>query len=156
MKMLKTIVFTLVVLLAQQLYAQTGNETARKVLTAYLDIKEALVATDIKAAAGSARSIQTVIGKSQEELLVKIYADAATIVASTTVEGQRSAFKTLSENVYQLIRSTQANEATLYRQYCPMAEKNTGGYWLSVSKEIRNPYFGDRMLMCGSVKEEIN
>jgi len=42
----------------------------------------------------------------------------------------------------------------LYRQYCPMAFQNKGAYWLSSEKKIMNPYFGDKMLHCGVVKEE--
>jgi len=34
-----------------------------------------------------------------------------------------------------------------------MAFDGKGGYWLSNSKEIRNPYFGDIMLACGEVTE---
>jgi hypothetical protein len=37
-----------------------------------------------------------------------------------------------------------------------MAFNNTGGYWLSNSKEIRNPFFGDKMLKCGRIEKEIN
>jgi hypothetical protein len=44
---------------------------------------------------------------------------------------------------------------TIYKQYCPMAFSNTGAYWLSESKEIRNPYFGDKMLKCGRIVSEI-
>ncbi|MFT4674108.1 MAG: hypothetical protein ACI9R6_001009, partial [Saprospiraceae bacterium] len=33
---------------------------------------------------------------------------------------------------------------------------NTGGYWLSNSKEIRNPYFGSKMLKCGRIDKEFN
>ncbi|MBA4058359.1 MAG: hypothetical protein C0490_26815, partial [Marivirga sp.] len=43
----------------------------------------------------------------------------------------------------------------LYLEYCPMANNNEGAYWLSNEKEIKNPYFGDKMLKCGSVKETI-
>ena len=31
-----------------------------------------------------------------------------------------------------------------------------GGDWLSGEKEIRNPYFGDKMLTCGFVKTTID
>jgi Cu(I)/Ag(I) efflux system membrane fusion protein len=34
-----------------------------------------------------------------------------------------------------------------------MANDDVGGYWFSESEEIRNPYFGDEMLLCGEVKE---
>lgn len=38
---------------------------------------------------------------------------------------------------------------------CPMFEGDKGGSWLSISKDIKNPYFGDMMLSCGEVKKEI-
>jgi hypothetical protein len=47
-------------------------------------------------------------------------------------------------------------DRTLYQQYCPMYNKNKGGYWLSDSQEIKNPLFGSKMLTCGSVKETIS
>jgi hypothetical protein len=34
-----------------------------------------------------------------------------------------------------------------------MAFDDKGAYWLSEMKEIRNPYFGDRMLKCGETRE---
>ena len=40
---------------------------------------------------------------------------------------------------------------TIYIQHCPMADNNKGADWLSLNKAIKNPYFGDKMLHCGSV-----
>jgi Cu(I)/Ag(I) efflux system membrane fusion protein len=37
-----------------------------------------------------------------------------------------------------------------------MAFNNSGAYWLSDNATIRNPYFGDKMLSCGSVEEKLN
>ena len=47
------------------------------------------------------------------------------------------------------------DSGTVYKQYCPMAFNNTGAYWFSNSKEIFNPYFGEKMLKCGRVEAEI-
>jgi hypothetical protein len=44
---------------------------------------------------------------------------------------------------------------SVYVAYCPMANNNEGANWLSNDKEIKNPYFGDKMLRCGSVMETI-
>jgi len=72
------------------------------------------------------------------------------------VEEQRKAFKAISEKIYELASSDKLEFNTLYKQYCPMAFDNTGAFWLSDSKEILNPYFGEKMLKCASVKENIN
>jgi Cu(I)/Ag(I) efflux system membrane fusion protein len=36
-----------------------------------------------------------------------------------------------------------------------MAFNDKGAYWLSDKEAIRNPYFGDKMLTCGSVEETL-
>jgi hypothetical protein len=36
-----------------------------------------------------------------------------------------------------------------------MVNNNQGAFWLSNEKEIKNPYFGDMMLKCGSIKETL-
>lgn len=43
----------------------------------------------------------------------------------------------------------------LYLARCPMAFENKGGTWLQADKNIRNPYFGSRMLKCGSVQKQV-
>ena len=37
---------------------------------------------------------------------------------------------------------------TLYQYFCPMYNNNKGGVWLTEIKEIKNPYFGSKMLKC--------
>jgi Cu(I)/Ag(I) efflux system membrane fusion protein len=36
-----------------------------------------------------------------------------------------------------------------------MAFDNKGAYWLSNVSEIKNPYFGEKMLTCGSVQDSL-
>ena len=43
----------------------------------------------------------------------------------------------------------------LYRDFDSMYNKGKGAYWLSETKEIKNPYMGKAMLTSGSIKEEI-
>ncbi|MBD3391520.1 MAG: DUF3347 domain-containing protein, partial [Chitinivibrionales bacterium] len=44
-------------------------------------------------------------------------------------------------------------ERVHYLAFCPMAFGNKGAYWLQTGKEIRNPYFGAKMLKCGEIRE---
>ncbi|KXX69057.1 efflux RND transporter periplasmic adaptor subunit [Flammeovirga sp. SJP92] len=39
--------------------------------------------------------------------------------------------------------------------YCPMANHDQGASWLSTTKDVLNPYYGDMMLKCGEMKREI-
>jgi hypothetical protein len=47
------------------------------------------------------------------------------------------------------------SSGTIYKQHCPMAFNNTGASWFSDLPEIRNPYFGNKMLKCGEVEKTI-
>ena len=76
--------------------------------------------------------------------------------ASADIEAQRASFSKLSENMYKSIKAYGLGGATAFYEFCPMAFNNEGGYWLSDVAEIRNPYFGDKMLTCGSVQEKLN
>lgn len=71
------------------------------------------------------------------------------------LEVQREHFSAITDNMYALAKAFKANQENLYYQYCPMAFKNNGGYWLSNAQEIQNPYFGEKMMNCGSVTEVI-
>ena len=57
-----------------------------------------------------------------------------------------------SRNVMQ---SFGVKNNTVYVQFCPMADDDKGGYWLSTETQISNPYFGDMMLRCGEIKDTI-
>ena len=64
------------------------------------------------------------------------------------IEHQREYFAKLSNSMYALVFNFKANETEAYLQYCPMKKAS----WLSNSKDIKNPYYGKKMLDCGSVK----
>lgn len=70
------------------------------------------------------------------------------------IEHQREQFSTLSESLYTVVKAFGGGK-TLYHDHCPMAKDGKGAMWLSETKEIKNPYFGDKMMECGSVEEEL-
>ncbi|WP_111710040.1 efflux RND transporter periplasmic adaptor subunit [Lutibacter citreus] len=84
----------------------------------------------------------------------EIIASTTSISKTSDIKMQRSYFKYLSENLTIAVNLFGVNEK-IYNQFCPMADKNKGAYWLSKEKEIFNPYFGDAMLKCGEVKQII-
>lgn len=114
----------------------------------YLAVKDALVSTDATKAQKAAKEFLNV--NTNDALKGALEA----IASSTDVAAQRQAFETLSESMYSFVKTT-GTSTVLYKQYCPMAFNNTGAYWLAAEKEVNNPYFGDRMLHCGSVQEVV-
>ena len=151
------IVFTMLLLAGFGMHAQTPAPSFKdakltEAYTQYITLKDALVASkasDAKQAAATLQKSLTGIqnGKKASE-------QAAVISASSDLTAQRKAFSSLSNEMKTLV-SGNVSSGSLYLEYCPMANNNTGAYWLSNEKKIMNPYFGDAMLHCGSVKETI-
>lgn len=77
----------------------------------------------------------------------------AKIKASKDIASARTHFSSLSTQVIKLTETYKLNTAVVYKDYCPMAFDNKGGYWLSETEDIQNPYFGASMLTCGEVKQ---
>lgn len=75
---------------------------------------------------------------------------------ASSITAQRKAYAVFSNNLYKSVKAFGMNGKEAYYQHCPMALNNTGAYWLSDKAEIRNPYFGNAMMKCGSTKEKIN
>jgi len=84
-----------------------------------------------------------------------VTAQAAKITAASDIEAQRVAYSTLSNEFIELVKKSGLSGGELYVDYCPMALNDKGAYWLSSNKEIRNPYFGEKMMTCGEIKETI-
>ena len=121
-------------------------------IEAYMVVKDALVQTDATSAKEAANTLSSAL--SEEEMEATLIEAANVIANSDDVEVQRASFKTVTDG---LIVSLKANgtEDGVFVQYCPMAFDDTGANWLSLSEEIRNPYFGDMMLKCGKVEEKL-
>ena len=121
---------------------------------AYVLLKDAFVASDnakAKDAAGELQKSLTGVANSSKASEI-----AASINKSSSLEEQRKSFRSLSDEMAKLVKAGKLSMGSIYLEYCPMANNNAGAFWLSNEKEIKNPYFGDMMLKCGSVKETIH
>ena len=119
----------------------------------YTHLKDALVASnqsDAKKAANALQKSLTAVegGKKAAD-------EAGKVAAASSLDSQRKAFAGLSKALSSLLKGGKLSMGELYLEYCPMANNNEGAYWVSNEKAIKNPYFGDKMLKCGSVKETI-
>jgi Cu(I)/Ag(I) efflux system membrane fusion protein len=135
-----------------------------KVVEAYLATKDALVATNAAQTDQKTGDLLTALGQVDAASLPadaaekwtehrKIMERAATSMqAAPNVEAKRTSFEDLSKAAYALVNDFGAG-TTLYKEYCPMAFNDKGAFWLSAKSEIKNPYFGDKMLECGEVQE---
>jgi len=72
------------------------------------------------------------------------------------IETQRKPFQTISDKLYDLIKSVRFDKQIIYHEHCPMAFKETGANWLSNTPEIKNPYIPKKMIDCGDVLDTLD
>ena len=138
----------------------------KSVFDAYISLKDALIKGEFKTANQYSKAMNTNLSKVDMKLLKgDAHNDWMTISKSLTdltkllenaseIKGQRSVFKPLSEQLILAIEKYGIDQE-VYAQFCPMADNDKGGYWLSIEDKILNPYFGDMMLGCGEVAKTI-
>lgn len=85
-----------------------------------------------------------------------ISAELKGLLGEKDIEAKRKSFATLSEELYDLIRTVQYDEEIVYHQHCPMAFNEAGANWLSNSPDIKNPYLPKKMLTCGEVIDSLD
>ncbi|WP_082422428.1 DUF3347 domain-containing protein [Aquimarina longa] len=123
----------------------------QEVYDLYLSIKKALVNSKSKEVQVVAKKIEIVLGDTEEDKQLK--ATSKLISITKDIKKQRDFFVSLTNEVEKRINKSNIISGEIYKQFCPMAFGGEGGYWLSDSKEIRNPYFGNKMLVCGRVEK---
>ena len=136
------------------------------VFDTYFDLKDALVNSNSTLSVAKAVSLSNAVDKVQMDQLEmnvhtvwmkqvdKIKADSKSISATKDLAKQRQYFTTLSKEMYSLIKVANPT-ATIYYQFCPMANDGKGANWLSKESTIKNPYYGSAMMSCGKTVETI-
>ncbi|QIK60266.1 DUF3347 domain-containing protein [Dysgonomonas sp. HDW5A] len=169
-KLILAIAVTLLAIVSYNQPVSAQNKDAGVVLQpvyqSYFALKDALVASDGKAAQSAAESLYKNIaavpmdklGSSHTvwmNLQSKLSFDAEHMKGTNDIGHHREHFVSLSKNMYELMKVATYGK-TVYYQHCPMYNKKKGGAnWLSLDKAIKNPYFGSKMLTCGSTTETL-
>jgi hypothetical protein len=137
------------------------------VFTSYVAMKDAFVASDAQKTKAEATNTLQALSKADMKLLSgpahndwmnylgSIEGALKEIQSSDDIETQRTSFSNVSDNLYKAFKAYGLAGTIAYHDYCPMAFNNQGAYWLSAEEKIRNPYFGDKMLSCGEVKDVV-
>lgn len=130
-----------------------------EIIPLYLKMKDALVKGDAGKCKDEALAMaerldliqRTGMGETEKFHLSNTLKQLRAIGNSDSLESQRAFFVELNESLIPILQVTGSSSQTLFVQTCPMANNNKGAIWLSAEKEVRNPYYGDAMLACGSV-----
>jgi len=153
-----------------------GTKMLMTVVSKYYGLKDALVATNAIKADAAAKELNAASDSLNAFLQVHSSKDnAATLndvlhpyvdtitrqsasitnINDKTCEPQRMAFGTISSAMFGLLKAANLEHAGVYHEFCPMAFNEKGAYWLSDESEIKNPYFGKKMLECGEVTDSL-
>jgi hypothetical protein len=119
----------------------------------YVHLTTALTNGDAGEAKIAANAIEA--GAKETPGAEKVAGAAAKLAAENDIEKQRTIYAGLSDDFIALVKKAGVTGGELYVDFCPMALNDKGAYWLSKNKDIRNPYFGNKMMTCGEVKETI-
>ena len=138
-----------------------------EIISDYLKLKNALTKDDTKGAANAGKTLYATFNKVNNNTidpkLKTEYIDIADDAKEHTehigdnvgkIDHQREHFVMLSKDVNDLIKIFGAKQK-LYQDFCPMYNDGKGAIWISESKEIKNPYYGSKMLTCGSMKKQL-
>ena len=117
----------------------------------YLEIKMALTESDVEQVQETADSM----AETFDEDLVLLKSLAQQMSEAEEIEVQRKLFAMFTEKAGGLFEEA-LSQGTIYRKLCPMAFEKEGAHWYADVKEISNPYFGEKMLRCGSIVEIIS
>ncbi|HAR74516.1 MAG TPA: mercury transporter [Flavobacteriaceae bacterium] len=143
--------------------SQQHNQLSQ-VFDAYFLLKDAFVKANeneiSKQITAFSKSISTVeMGKLSHEshmVWMEVLKDLETtskqLSQEKNIEKQRTTFAKLSQPMFKLAQKANLGY-TLYYQNCPMF--NGGSNWLSKDSDIKNPFYGNMMLTCGSTVDKL-
>lgn len=156
--------------LAQSKNSDSFNDKFSTLLNHYYHLKDAFVLSSDTIAALHARLLvasadsldmrevkaDSSIVEMANQYVQSISSEAKALADEKGIEAKRKSFQMISDAMYDLVRTVRYDKGTVYHQFCPMAFNDAGAYWLSPTADIKNPYFGKKMLTCGEVKDSID
>ncbi|GGD32601.1 hypothetical protein GCM10011343_23370 [Flavobacterium orientale] len=136
------------------------------VFEAYFSVKDAMIQSDGSATATKGKLLLAAIEKvdmnqlgAKEhdvwmQVLRPLKQTVQKISETKNIGTQRGQLDLLSKNMLNLAKVSKWDFA-IYNQHCPMANDGKGGNWLSKQNTIKNPYYGSKMMTCGSTVETL-
>ena len=151
----------------QSAFAQDAKQSLQSVISAYLELKNALTQDNANTVRSAAIKLYNTIDsvsadklvsqqrKSWTQFQAKLRFDTEPMKQAISLEDQREQFAKLSVTMYNLLKEIKINTNELYYQFCSMANKGKGAYWVSEQLVLNNPYMGKSMPRCGMTKETL-
>lgn len=133
------------------------------VLNSYFGLKDAFVASQVETVKTKAQKMLKEVknlrtnnlGAMEVSHINEMNKMLKAITENDVLENQRNHFVILSRDMIAFASNLDKVEIPVFVHHCPMANTNKGADWLSLSQEVKNPYYGDAMMTCGEVVKEI-
>jgi len=138
------------------------------VYSAYFEIQMALAYDSLAAANKAFEKLRNAISETDMELFkdeahtrwmqISKSVTAAVIdgQSAKTITEEREAFFHLSLGIIEMHDTFgHADDDPYYLTFCPMAQKGNGAYWLQRQNVVWNSFYGESMLRCGEIKQEL-
>ncbi len=147
--------------------SQDFQKQLKEVFASYIDLKDAMVASDAGQATDQAREMAGQLkkvdgsgldgdaGKMWMKWSGALQKGLGQIQSEKDLRAQRTAFADVSDAMYHSIKSFGVKDLDAYYQFCPMAKNGEGAHWMSEEEAIKNPYYGSKMMKCGKTVEEL-
>jgi len=129
------------------------DSKVQNIYNGYIYLKDALVESKFEDAQKAATQLKGVLASFPGCENTAVIAEK--IAAAKDIAVQRKEFTYLSSDVIAMFKHADLKKGSIYVQHCPMANNGDGGDWLASEKQIQNPYYGEEMMDCGRVLEEI-
>ncbi len=124
-------------------------EPVKSVLDHYLKIQTELAKDSVKGVDEHANAIAAAVkGDEMKMLSPDVAKQAETLAKAKDIKAAREAFKPLSASLVKYLADHKAGKGTYHEGFCPMVKAN----WLQTEKTVVNPYMGQSMLTCGTLK----
>lgn len=159
MKTLRTILLAIMLFVPITVFANAFDMQMNVILVDYLKIQESLALDQTAGIQGLAKSIHEAskklnlkdapknFGDHYKNVPTQVQEASLKLTQSTSIQDIREGFKNLSRPIANWIEMGGPKDVNVY--FCSMAKAS----WVQKSKQVANPYYGQKMLACGELVE---
>lgn len=134
------------------------------VVKAYLELTEALAADDAAKGGAAVATLRAALkgatphgleGEAAEDFKTQMAAIESSLppAGTASIDDLRGRLPDLTRAVETYLWTFgHEGPQPVVKIFCPMAFENKGANWIQSDSQVRNPYFGSKMLRCGEVK----
>lgn len=130
-----------------------NNEILNAIYPPYINLSDAFINEDKIIINQAIMSIE--VGVEDLKANDKLKQTVNLLASAKGIENQRNIFSKLSNEMIARIKQSGLQKGVIYLVHCPMADSDKGANWLSNQSQIRNPYYGDKMLDCGEITDTL-